>query len=143
MDRSAREEYPSVSMKNLLALLAFAVAPLLGCESVPPAAAPAGPVVAAAREPVVVVDGAKARELVQGGARLVDVRTPDEFAEKHIEGAESMPLNRLFEADMGPKDRPIVVYCKKGGRARLAANSLHDRGYVKVYNLGKMENWDK
>jgi phage shock protein E len=80
---------------------------------------------------------------VQGGARLVDVRTPDEYAEKHLESAENVPLDRLFEQDMGPKDRAIVVYCMKGGRARLAANSLHDRGYAKVYRLGRMDHWEE
>jgi len=127
-------------MKVLLSVLTLFAMPMVGCASTPPAAsAPT----TAAREPVVLVDGAKARELMDAGARLVDVRTPDEFAEKHLDGAENVPLDRIYEQDMGPKDKPIIVYCMKGGRARLAANNLHDRGYRKVYNLGRMDHWDK
>jgi phage shock protein E len=84
-----------------------------------------------------------AHEMVQHGAKLIDVRTADEYAEKHPDPAINIPLdeirNRLSE--IGPKDTPVIVYCHTGIRAALAADRLRKAGYRRVYNLGTMDRW--
>lgn len=67
---------------------------------------------------------------------LIDVRTPGEFAEGHIQGAVNIPLDDLRESlDRIPADKPIVLYCGVGLRGYLASNILRQRGYSDVRNL--------
>lgn len=82
------------------------------------------------------------RELVSQGALLLDVRTPTEFTEGHVEGALNIPVQELPAklASVGPKERPIVVYCKSGGRSATAAKILTGAGY-EVLDIGGMGNW--
>ncbi|MSR55769.1 MAG: CoA-disulfide reductase [Gemmataceae bacterium] len=67
---------------------------------------------------------------------LLDVRTPLEYANGHIEGAINIPVDELRNqlADM-PKDRPVVTYCQVGQRGYLATRILMQTGF-KVSNLG-------
>src|SRR5208283_2768374 len=88
---------------------------LAACASSPtpsptPAPAPA-PATAAASDQV---DGPAAHKLVQDGATLVDVRTPDEYATKHIDGAVNVPADQVATHDFGGKDKPVVLYCAHG-----------------------------
>ena len=103
----------------------------------PPTAAPVASTSADAKT----IDGAQAKKLVSDGAKLVDVRTPEEFAEKHVDGAENVPVDVIGERDLGAKDKPIVVYCHSGRRSARAADTLRAKGYTKVYDLGGMSNW--
>lgn len=125
-------------MRTLLLLSALSLA---ACQesTPPPPAAQAAP---QERQPKSVL-GAEARALVSSGALLVDVRTPDEFNELHVEGARNIPLNELGRS-LGslPKDKPIVVYCAVGSRSAAAAGFLAKSGYD-VRNLGAMENWKR
>lgn len=89
------------------------------------------------------VDGSKAKKLVAGGAKLLDVRGADEYGPKHIEGADNAPVETIDEADVGPKDAIYITYCSNGPRSERAANALKKKGYTKVYVLGAMSNWDK
>lgn len=84
----------------------------------------------------------QAKALVKKGALLVDVRTPEEFAGGHIDGAVNIPIDDL-DARKGelPKDKDIVVYCRSGGRSARAKNLLAQAGYTKVLDLGAMSNW--
>lgn len=89
------------------------------------------------------VNSAEARQLVKAGARLVDVRTPDEFAAGHIPGAINIPVQQL-DARMGelqPKDAGIVVYCRSGHRSGNAARMLKGAGFAAVRDLGPMSRW--
>lgn len=88
------------------------------------------------------VSGPEAHALVENGARLVDVRSPEEFATGHVAGADNVPLDTFAKVDFGPKDQDIVVYCQSGRRAAKAADVLRQRGYTKVHDLGAMANWD-
>ncbi len=67
---------------------------------------------------------------------LVDVRTADEYALGHINGAKNVPLDdlrgRLQEI---PADKPVYVYCAVGLRGYLASNILKGHGYKDVRNL--------
>lgn len=86
---------------------------------------------------------AKARELVAGGAALVDVRSPAEFATGHIDGARNIPLGELARraGELGLTGRPVIVYCASGTRSALAKRALASAGFAQVYNLGAMRNW--
>jgi phage shock protein E len=128
-------------MRTHLALLAAIT--VTSCQQSTPAPAAAAPAPAAqARRPQAVL-GAEARALIGSGAVLVDVRTVDEFAELHLDGARNIPVGDLGGA-LGtlPKDKPIIVYCAVGSRSAAAANMLASAGYD-VRNLGAMENWNR
>jgi phage shock protein E len=89
------------------------------------------------------VSGAEARELVQAGARLVDVRTPAEFAAGHIAGAVNIPVQQLDTrmSELQPKDAAVVVYCRSGHRSGNAARLLKTAGFTGVRDLGPMSRW--
>jgi rhodanese-related sulfurtransferase len=89
------------------------------------------------------VSGAEARALVDRGALLVDVRTPSEFATDGIKGAVNIPHDQVETrtAELGAKDRPIVLYCHSGRRSGIAARSLTRLGYSAVYDLGPRTAW--
>jgi phage shock protein E len=93
-------------------------------------------------------DSALAHKLVKQGGVLLDVRTPEEYEEGHVEGAVNISHDRL-EAQLaevekltaGDKNKPIVVYCRSGGRAGKAKQVLLDHGYTQVTNLGGLKDW--
>lgn len=87
------------------------------------------------------VDGPAAHELVSKGAVLVDVRSPEEFAEKHIDGALNVPLDAVASHDFGGKDTILVLYCRSGHRSEQAATELVKSGYRNVHLLGAMSAW--
>jgi rhodanese-related sulfurtransferase len=89
------------------------------------------------------VTSSDARRLVEKGARLLDVRTSEEFARGHLPGAVNIPVQELDRrmSELEPKDRPIVVYCRSGNRSGRAARMLKDAGYVSVHDLGAMTRW--
>ena len=77
-------------------------------------------------------------QLQSGGAFLVDVRSPAEYATGYLAGAVNVPLTELSQAAKSwDKSRPIVVYCATGARSANAAISLSALGFKKVYNLSK------
>lgn len=82
-----------------------------------------------------------ARDLVADGAQFVDVRTPAEYSAEHLEGARNVPVGeiaaRLSELD---RAKPVVVYCKSGGRSGRAAMLLSAEGFD-VHDLGPMSAW--
>jgi phage shock protein E len=87
------------------------------------------------------VDGARAHKLVQDGAVLVDARSSDEYATKHIDGAVNVPIDDIATHGFGAKDKPVVLYCAHGHRSEQAGQALRGRGYTRVYVLGAMSAW--
>lgn len=89
------------------------------------------------------VSPAEARRLVEGGALLLDVRTPGEFAGGHLPSAVNVPVGELGGrlGSLAPKDRAVVVYCASGVRSAVAAGVLRDAGFSTVKNLGAMSRW--
>jgi rhodanese-related sulfurtransferase len=73
---------------------------------------------------------------------LLDVRTPQEYKEGHIQGAELIPLDGLsVKLNRIPKNREVICICQSGSRSSVAAYQLKSLGY-KVSNLrGGMESW--
>jgi len=81
-------------------------------------------------------DGAKA-------PYVLDVRTSEEYVGGHVPGAVNIPHDqiaaRLAEV---PKDRDVVLYCRSGRRAQLAAAVLAENGYARLEHLqGDMPAW--
>lgn len=82
----------------------------------------------------------------QASALLLDVRTPAEFEEVHIEGAVLHPLNELNPAQvqkLAEGKRECFVICRSGGRARQAAEKLVAHGLTGVQIMtGGMQSWE-
>jgi len=75
-------------------------------------------------------------------ALLLDVRSPEEFAAGHLEGAVNVPHGQVEARldEVGPTSRRVIVYCKSGVRASWAADTLREAGYTHVENLGGIGN---
>jgi phage shock protein E len=84
----------------------------------------------------------RAKDWVQSGARLIDVRTPQEFASGHINGAKNLPLDQLgvHLESLGTRGDRIVVYCRSGARSAHARGMLEAAGF-EVCDLGPMSAW--
>lgn len=74
----------------------------------------------------------------EGKALLVDVRTPAEYAGGHLEGSLNVDWTGAdHEAELAklPKDKPLLLYCRSGGRSGQAMEYLRSKGY-QVQHLG-------
>lgn len=78
---------------------------------------------------------------------VIDVRTSEEFAEGHIPGAINIPHTAMSERVKEIETRkaePIVLYCRSGRRADLAAEELIEAGFPNIMVLnGAIESWSK
>jgi len=80
---------------------------------------------------------AKAWQMMDNGALVIDVRTPEEYAKGHIEGAPNIPHEKIADLiqEIGPdKSREVVLYCRSGHRAGVAQEALAKAGYSNVFN---------
>jgi rhodanese-related sulfurtransferase len=85
------------------------------------------------------VDAAQAKTLVEDGAILVDVRTPEEFAAGHLVGATNIDVSAAdFHQRVGELDpeATYVLYSRTGSRAGAAAQMMADMGFGDVVNAG-------
>lgn len=76
--------------------------------------------------------------------KLLDVRTKEEFNEGHIANAQNLVYDENFSEKIGKldKEKPVIVYCKSGGRSEKCAQILKDSGFVKVYDIkGGITEW--
>ena len=81
-------------------------------------------------------------ELLKTGAKVVDVRTPAEYAEGHVENSINIPLNELPDrTDELKKMQGIVVCCASGIRSNNAANLLRTNG-IECLDGGSWVNVD-
>ena len=88
----------------------------------------------------------EAHELMTSNEVVVlDVRTPEEYAEKHIVNARLLPLDTIDEAaaaEAAPdKDAPVLVYCRTGVRSAEASQKLAALGYKHIYDFGGIVDW--
>lgn len=76
---------------------------------------------------------------------LLDVRTDEEFYTGHAEGAVNFDVDTINSETAGElipdKATSILVYCKTGERAHLAAEALSELGYNHIYNIGSLVEW--
>ncbi len=76
---------------------------------------------------------------------MLDVRTPEEYAEGHIQGARLIPVQVLAEhlAEV-PKNKQVYVYCHSGKRSARASSMLAKHGFTNIENvMGGIEAWKK
>lgn len=75
---------------------------------------------------------------------IVDVRSPGEYAAKHIEGSVNVPLNRLQQRIHElPRDRRIMLHCAGGYRSSVAASVLHQYGLTHLTEVaGGLAAWE-
>ncbi|MDN4171501.1 rhodanese-like domain-containing protein [Nocardioides sp. SOB77] len=84
-------------------------------------------------------DTSEVERLIHRGATVVDVRTPEEYAAGHVDGAMNLDLaaddfrDRVAEL---PRDRYYVVYCESGARATRAIEVMRGLGFGSVVNGG-------
>ena len=78
-------------------------------------------------------------------AVIIDVRTPAEFSQGHLENAINIDWNgNDFEKQISTLDKtkPVYVYCKSGARSAAAAKKMRDSGFKEVYELeGGILKW--
>ncbi len=78
--------------------------------------------------------------------QLIDVRTPEEYAEGYIENFQNIDFfSATFDEDILKldKDQPVILYCKKGGRSAKCAEKMLEAGFVKIYDLqGGISKWE-
>ena len=75
---------------------------------------------------------------------ILDVRTPEEFAEKHIPNAINVPNETIGEneiPELPRKDQMILVYCRSGNRSKQASEKLVKLGYTNIYEFGGINDW--
>ncbi len=75
---------------------------------------------------------------------LIDVRSPQEYKESHLEGAINLPLYDIEEKareQIKKKDTPMIIYCQSGSRSRRAMQILRQEGYENLYEIkGGLDN---
>ncbi len=71
-----------------------------------------------------------------GPLTLIDVRTPAEFEEVHVDGARNIPLDRLDPAQLSElRGQEVYVICKSGARGRQACEKLSSAGFSHIINI--------
>lgn len=72
------------------------------------------------------------------GALLLDVRSAEEYHERHIPGSKNIPLHLLPArlSDLGAPDTPLFVHCLSGGRSAQAVSFLKSQGFCNAKNIG-------
>jgi rhodanese-related sulfurtransferase len=89
----------------------------------------------------------RAKQLVDQGALLIDVREPDEHAREQIPGARNIPLAQLDSASLAPEaGQPVIFHCRSGLRTMSNAQRLTDKlgGAADAYILeGGLDAWKK
>lgn len=74
---------------------------------------------------------------------LIDVRTPEEYAQGHLPGAVLIPHDQLASRlDEIPRDRWVLVYCRSGKRASAAEEVLQEAGYEVRQVEGSWLRWE-
>ncbi len=87
------------------------------------------------------ISSEEAKRWVKNGAVLVDVRTPGEYADGHIDGAINIPLADLAARTQELSGKQVVLYCRSGNRSHTAQQLLKERGVPEARNLGAMHRW--
>lgn len=78
--------------------------------------------------------------------QLVDVRTPQEYRNGHIDDAVNFNVNDasfIEQINTLDKEQPVYLYCKMGGRSNRAAEILKSEGFTKIYDYtGGYADWE-
>lgn len=81
----------------------------------------------------------------QKDVQLVDVRTAAEYQEGNIANSQNIDFNSpTFDQDITKldKSKPVILYCKSGGRSSKCAKKLQEAGFIKIFDLeGGITQW--
>jgi len=80
----------------------------------------------------------------ESGYIILDVRTPEEFAERHIPEAINIPNETISTEEipeLPDKDQLILVYCRSGNRSKQASEKLAALGYTNIVEFGGINDW--
>ena len=80
----------------------------------------------------------------ESGYILLDVRTPQEFRDRHIPGAINVPNEDIGTGkilELPDKEQLILVYCRSGNRSKQASEKLAALGYTNVVEFGGINDW--
>lgn len=91
--------------------------------------------------------GGFAEETQKEGTQIVDVRTAEEYAQGHIEGARNIDVKQADFISMAKsqlnKKQPVAVYCRSGRRSAMAAEQLTAQGYKCINLEGGILAWEE
>lgn len=77
--------------------------------------------------------------------QLVDVRTPEEYKDGYIKHSQNIDFNSpTFDEDISKldKNKPVILYCRSGGRSAKCSQKLKEAGFIKIYDLeGGITQW--
>lgn len=131
-------------MMNRILYLFVCLALLASCNQTKPAAQAETPAADSQQASVVArtVNSNEAKALLQEqpATRILDVRTPGEFAGGHLHNALNLDYNN---PDFGnqlaglDKSKPYLVYCAVGGRSSKAAALMQQMGFQRIYNVSE------
>lgn len=89
---------------------------------------------------------AKALEHLKQGARVVDVRTMEEYKSKSLTNVVNIPLDAIkteFPTIITNKSELVLLHCRTGRRSGIAETELRALGYTNVFNIGSFEKAQK
>ena len=88
------------------------------------------------------VPPARAAELIEGGAQLIDVRRSYEWEAGRLAGARHIEMNELTAAaESIDRARPVLFYCRAGNRSGMAADAFREAGYDAYHLAGGVQAW--
>jgi rhodanese-related sulfurtransferase len=91
--------------------------------------------------PYATISAEEAREKIENGVRLIDVRRPDEWARGHVAQAELLTITGIYDFGKAlidlqlPPDQEVIFMCAAGQRSAMASEIAALIGLDKIYNL--------
>lgn len=132
----------------LAVIFSFGVSESISADEAKKAAAADKPAAAANVDPITLVSPKDAEKLLatDKNITIIDVRTPEEYGEKHIVNAVNIDFrndNFMEEIKKLNPEGKYMVYCRTGGRSTRAANAMKDAGFKNILNLeGGITSWE-
>jgi phage shock protein E len=84
------------------------------------------------------------KALTKHGAVVIDVRTPSEYNDGHIDKSLNIPLDQLGQQLTRIKqlNKPVITVCRSGSRSAMAKGIIEKAG-IEVYNGGGWNSFEK
>lgn len=124
-------------MRRIIVLVSVILISVFGCKGL------------STQKDIANVPVASASELVDTSNKLqlIDVRTPEEYEAGHLQGATNIDFfsdSFREEIEKLDKHKPVLVYCKSGGRSSKSAAIFKELGFTKIYNMeGGIISWSE
>ncbi len=94
--------------------------------------------------PIIITAEEAKKMMDESQVMVIDVRTPEEYKEGHVDKAINLPLDQIANEIMKvlpDKEATVLLYCRSGNRSAQAAKILSDLDYTKVYDFGGINDW--